>query len=251
MNDAVPVSRTPYAPKARTLTGPSLWFSLSTLQPIPWRGLAAALTSACPRGAPDGRPEPMGFRPARQQTSLARASSCRSKNGATPRTTPGKADAGTDDTGLNTGIRLHQRTEPKARTCARMPAQGCHRENLSPSAPPESSTQPRAYPHPKMPDASTLARQYPGSTEGLSGRSEVHFRLNHKRRETPDCGQDRLAHDTSGPGKRWLDEVWSAGDRSIRRVTSSLSPSGSRQDMRKGDLYEYRTRERKTPRSTT
>ena len=60
---------TPDAPKARTLTGPSLWFSLSTLQPIPAKGKAAALTSVSGRGAPDGRPEPMGFRPARQQTS--------------------------------------------------------------------------------------------------------------------------------------------------------------------------------------
>jgi hypothetical protein len=232
------VSRTPYAPKAQTLTGLSLWFSLSTLQPLPGKGMAAALSAGTDRGAPDGRRGVYLTPHIRQRIPLSRVSSRRSKNGATPRTTPGKADAGTDGTGIKPGIRLHQRTEPKARTCARTTAQGCHRENLPPSTPPESSTQPRAYPHPKMPDASTLARQCTGSTEGLSGRSEVHFRLNHKRRETPDCGQDRLAHDTSGPGKRWLDTVWSAGDRSIRRVASSLSPSGSRQDMRKGDLYE-------------
>jgi hypothetical protein len=37
---------TPNAPKARTLTGPSLWFSLSTLQPIPAKGQAAVFSRA-------------------------------------------------------------------------------------------------------------------------------------------------------------------------------------------------------------
>jgi hypothetical protein len=240
----------PDAPKARTLTGPGPLVQSLDVAADPLAGKGGG--AHCGYGPWSARwtVGTYGF-PPRPSTNLpVRVSSRRSQNGATPRTNPGNADAGTDGTGQNPGIRLHQRTEPKARTCARMPTQGCHRENLSPSAPPESYTQPRAYPHPKMPDASPLAR-HSGSPEGLSGRSEVHFRLNHKRRETPDCGQDRLAHDTSGPGKRWLDTVWSAGDRSIRRVASSLSPSGSRQDMRKGDLYEYRTRENENPRSTT